>query len=420
MIHDQITLYNDLSGLTQRCKACPDNDHQTYIPHMNRYSHHHLLETCPLIHYIANSDFLIQRYIYNAYQKRKEFKRTEKKRRNSLYFAAQNRFFALQITYDNKEKGGKSDDENDLNYQEQSSILYPSDYSVESGEDDFSNDEKIKSTNTLPSIKRDKVDSLEVIDEESKSKSGTMVATNKSAMEIGSGGFPEDKFTTKLLDTKAFDTKRQISTTEIKVESKIMTEGGKLFEDYLKRNSLLSKQSSIGKGGNTTSLSEFIGGKTTNPHYKNSNAVLSLTENKSLATGGPSKINNVVVNNRRNSFMVGTSHTNTGTKSNKSSKASKGTTVFDMFMDFDNLGNFESYFPENNCENIVERMKLNWKLKGNKSLTSKYKNYTESGFRNEEDRSFNFVNTLDSANPRKSHFVAFKQKGKKTSIEKKT
>ena len=400
MFRDQITLYNDLSPLSQSCLACPET--QT-----------HMLEKCPFIHFIPNSDFVIQRHIYNAYQKRKNFKRFAKKRRNSLFFAAQNKFFALQVTY-HKEKS-RSDDENEVAYQEQSSILYPSDYSVESGEDDFSEEElnkREKSSNTLPSIKREKMDSLEVIDEESKSKSGTLIANYKSANELGFMGFPEDKiatdkFTTKILDTKAFDTKRQISATEIKLESKIMTEGGKLFEDYLKRNSLLSKQSSIGKA-NTTSLSEYVKG---NPHYRNSNAVLSLTDGKSLGNNPPSAIKG-----RRNSIVMGTSHTNTGTKSNKSSK-SKNTTVFDMFMDFDNLGKFESYFPENNCENIIDRLRAS----NRRLINSKKKNNrTESGVSKGDDRSFKCVNTLDTANPRKSHFVAFKKRGKKTSIENKS
>ena len=399
MFRDQITLYNDLSPLSQSCIACPEN--QT-----------HMLEKCPLIHFIPNSDFVIQRHIFNAYQKRKDFKRFTKKRRNSLFFAAQNKFFAVQVTYQNKEKS-RSDDENDVAYQEQSSILYPSDYSVESGEDDFSEEEfnkKEKSSNTLPSIKREKMDSLEVIDEESKSKSGTLIANYKSANEIGLMALPEDKiatdkFTTKLLDTKAFDSKRQISATEIKLESKIMTEGGKLFEDYLKRNSLLSKQSSIGKANNT-SLSEFVKG---NPHYRNSNAVLSLTEGKSLGNNPPSAIKG-----RRNSIVQGTSHTNTGTKSNKSSKASKNNTVFDMFMDFDNLGKFESYFPENNCENIIDRRRAsNRKLM---NCTNR-NNRTESGVSKGDDRSFKCVNTLETGNPKKSHFVAFKKRGKKTSID---
>lgn len=405
MFRDQITLYSDLSPLSQSCIACPET--QT-----------HMLEKCPFIHFIPNSDFVIQRHIYNAIQKRKEFKRFAKKRRNSLFFAAQNKFFAVQVTYQNKEKS-RSDDENDVAYQEQSSILYPSDYSVESGEDDFSEEEfnkKEKSSNTLPSIKREKMDSLEVIDEESKSKSGTLIANYKSANELGLMGFPEDKittdkFTSKLLDTKAFDTKRQISATEIKLESKIMTEGGKLFEDYLKRNSLLSKQSSIGKANNT-SLSEFVKG---NPHYRNSNAVLSLTEGKSLAAGNNNPPS--AIKGRRNSFVQGTSHTNTGTKSNKSSKASKNTTVFDMFMDFDHLKNFEYYFPENNCENIVERLRVtNKKWIGCKNKNNRTGSMVSRG----EDRSFKCVNTLDTTNPKKSHFVAFKKRGKKTSIEIKT
>ena len=415
MIHDQITLYNDFSSLMEVCQGCSERSHR--------------LEMCPIIHYIPFKDFLIQRHIYNSVQKRKGFERRLKKRRNSLFFSAQNRYFALQITYDNKEK--KSEDENEMAYQEQSSILYPSDYSLES-EDDFSEEDfnknnlpnlKFKSTNTLPSIKRDKIDSLEVIDEESKSRSGTVIVNNnKSNGEIGlnpnSMGIVEDKFTSKLLDTKAFDTKRQISATEIKIESKIMTEGGKLFEDYLKRNSLLSKQSSIGKR-DTTSLSEFAT-KSNNPHYKNSNAVLSLTENKSSGVSG-------VAFKRRNSIMMGTmntNNTNTGTKSNKSSKVSKNV-VFDMFMDFDNLAIFEGYFPENNCQNIVAKLQKN--MNKSKNNRSRYKKGTNTnndtnGGKSEDDRSFRFVNTLDSKDKtqKKSHFISFKKKGKKTSIEKKS
>ena len=398
MIYDQISLYKDIAPLFSHCSCCQDRLHT--------------IESCPLLHYIANRDFLIQRHIYNSFQKRKEFLRYSLKRRNSLFFSAQNRYFALQVKYDNK----SPEDDNEVAYQEQSSILYPSDYSIES-EDDFSEEDfknaapaniKFKSNNTLPSIKREKIDSLEVIDEESKSRSDTLLVNNKSCNELGFGlsnvfsavsGPQDDKFTSKLLDTKAFDTKRQISATELKVESKIMTEGGKLFEDYLKRNSLFSKQSSIGKAANSTTFSEFMTKgniNSVNTHYKNGNAVLSLTENKSSGI------------KRKNSVMVGTTViTNTGTRSNKSSKTSKNV-VFDLFMDFENLKNFKTYFPRNNCENVVE------KLMKTKMKTSKF----GKGKQNKEEDRFFFSNTINSQ--KKSHFVAFKKRPRKTSLAKKT
>lgn len=352
MARDKLLLYNDASFLNEECIACK--------------SYSHPLEKCPLIHYIPEKEFIINRHNFSVSQYRKVYARKFKKHRNSLYFFAQNRYFANQMGNDYyRERSIRSSEEDLENYQDQSSILYPSDYSGDS-EDDFSEEElsnqvllskkQAKSTNTLPSIKRDKVDSLEVIDEESKSKC-LSIQPSKSNAEIPIGNsnpFNLDentKFTSKLFDTKNFDTKRNISATELKFESKVITEGGKLFEEYLKRNSLLSKQSSIHKNANP-SISDFQ--PKSIPYYKNMNSGISLPDNKSQTASGSAAYK------RRNSMMVATMNTNnTNTKSNKSSKTSKATAIFDMFMEFDSVARFNIYFTQNNCENIVSKMNKN-------------------------------------------------------------
>lgn len=395
MMHDQLLVYNDYSPISERCNVCFEASHS--------------VENCPFVHFKPNSDFLIHKFSLSYTQKRKEFLRKLKKKKNSLYYAAQNRYFALEMTSDNKEiRTIKSDDELDNVYQENnSSIMYQSDYSIES-EDDFSegddwkNNSKVKSSNTLPSIKRDKMDSLEVIDEESKSRSGTLIVTNKSNYDLPkdlSNLLEDNKFTSKILDTKAFDTKRYISATEIKIESKVMTEGGKLFEDYLKRNSLLSKQSSINKG--TPSMTEYT--NKNNPHYKNVNAILSMTTDNKSAPG-------TTQTKRKNSIMIAAANNstlNTATKSNKSSKVSKNT-VFDMFMDIDVLARFEAYFPENNCENVLER--IHKQRRSSNERTSRFR---------KDEGSFKLVNTLyiKEKTQKKSHF-GFMNKRKKTSLDK--
>lgn len=301
--------------------------------------------------------------------------RGKKKKKNSLFQYSMNKYYALQVQGEQKNYNSNNSDNDDLQ-----SSMYPSDYSYDSNNDienDLSEDEifgdiaKDKGIKSMQSIRRDRNDSLEVIDEESRSKGTSFLPNSKSALEI------EEKFTTKLLDTKVFDTKRQLTVESKKIESNVMTEGGKLFEDYLKRNSLLSKQSSIQK---TCSISEFA--MRGNPHYKNTNAVLSLTESKSK------KRNSFVINNPSAQSIIPGTNTekntiNTGTKSNKSSKASKKDN-FDLYLEIEAPREFTNYFPKNNIELIVNQTFNNdikketifdgsyWKLVGTKNKKINY------------------------------------------------
>ena len=168
---------------------------------------------------------------------------------------------------------------------------------------------------------------------------------------------------------KVFDSKRIVS--QISGESKKMdnqlTEGAKLFEDYLKRNSLLSKASSIQK---TMSVNEII---KTNPHFLNTNNVFTLTETKSKKRNSLGSVIPNITGPQPQSLVqsqVSEKNTpnNTATKSNKSSKSTKKE-VFDMYLDMEKPMEFENYFPKNNIGFVVKMSQVGHK-KGISGMTN--------------------------------------------------
>lgn len=64
-IKDNINIYNDFSDLFLKCASC--------------YQNTHLIDNCPLLHYLPADDIIIQRYAYTPLQERTGFKRNKKR-----------------------------------------------------------------------------------------------------------------------------------------------------------------------------------------------------------------------------------------------------------------------------------------------------------------------------------------------------
>jgi hypothetical protein len=65
MMKDQTKLYNDFSCFNGKCLICSKTSH--------------LIDTCPVINYIPNTDFLLKKVYYSVDQNRDQFSRKHKK-----------------------------------------------------------------------------------------------------------------------------------------------------------------------------------------------------------------------------------------------------------------------------------------------------------------------------------------------------
>ena len=193
-------------------------------------SQYHSITNCPLIHYTPWHFLHILKYIHKNEQERAPFLRKKKLKSNSLRNFASYNFFARQLHNEVKYTAIPISEQDEVDQ----ASFYGSEHTLDSDEDFSENDEVCSRNNYFRSLQsiRKNGDSLEVIDEESRSNKGSIPNIFKFAYET-----TEDKFTNKLQDSKAFEVKT----------SRVLTEGGRMFEDYLKRNSLLSVHSTIAK-----------------------------------------------------------------------------------------------------------------------------------------------------------------------------
>lgn len=296
-------------------------------------SQYHSIKNCPLIHYTPWHSLHILKHIHKNEQERAPFLRKKRLKNNSLRNFGPNNFFARQLHNEVKYITVPISEQDEVDQ----TSFYASEHTLDS-EEDFSENDEVCSRNyfrSLQSIKKNG-DSLEVIDEECRSNRGSMPSTFKFAHET-----VDDKFTNKLIDSRVFEVKT----------SRILTEGGRMFEDYLKRNSLLSAHSSIPK---VPSNSELIKNASTTKNslavntFINPNTNSNLSENRQVrrrnseARAGPSSIAPQIQTNTQNT-----------SKSNKSNKLKH----FEFFMEMESVKEFNSYFPTNNMNEVISKIK---------------------------------------------------------------
>lgn len=309
--------------MTERCFSCK--------------SQYHSIVNCPLIHYNPWRSLHILKHIRKNEQERTSFLRKKKLEINSLHNFDRINFFARQLHNEVKYTTIPISEQDEVDQ----TSFYASEHSLDSDED-FSENNEVCSRNyfrSLQSIKKNG-DSLEVIDEESRSNKGSTPSNFKFAYET-----TDDKFTTKLLDSKAFEVRT----------SRVLTEGGRMFEDYLKRNSLLSVHSSIPK---VPSNSELV----KNLSMSKNNLVVNTFFNTKTNNNNNNTLSENRQVRRRNSddrpvpsSIIPQIQTNTQntSKSNKSSKLKN----FDLFMEMESVKEFTLYFPTNNLNEVISKLK---------------------------------------------------------------
>jgi len=102
MIKDNIKFYQSYDSFFSKCQAC--------------FKQSHLMETCTLINYIPDHDFIIKKYNFSSFQRReKNMKFGQRKKYNALGNLPDTQKKALKVAFEEEEKydSGLSSDEND-------------------------------------------------------------------------------------------------------------------------------------------------------------------------------------------------------------------------------------------------------------------------------------------------------------------
>jgi len=143
-IKDSINVYNEYGDLFVKCASCNQNTH--------------LIDHCPLVHYLPAQDIIIQRHTYNTLQPREFFKRNFNRHKSQTLCkleSIEKKAFIFQANHmtkidsDEEESDGTSFVATTLSHKSNSTIIENDDIENDHNEDSNENEEEEKQEKIL-------------------------------------------------------------------------------------------------------------------------------------------------------------------------------------------------------------------------------------------------------------------------------
>ena len=329
-IKDSINIYNDYTDLFVKCSSCNKNTH--------------LIDQCPILHYLPATEIIIQRYTYNPLQERKFLKRNVNRHKNQcLVNLEMIEKKALTFQANNDQIYDSDEDENS----EGNSCNHTSQHTSRNSTIIEHNDED------EPFMKED-----EFIDEEEKNslKNKSYLIENEENSSNKIEGINKSKIHRKSTKRKKIVLLKNSSSSKSPME-KSRTFDSSMGFDNLDNIDLKCE-------GTSTSSLRSVNNRVSLPSILIKLVdFLKINKNKGEKLSTPMPSENELKNDE----------------------------IFERSFEIDGLKSFEGYFSTGNIEGIIEKIegirktRLQKKLKKSKSI-------------------YNLLNTLESPRKEKSKF----------------